>query len=129
MKKKSGLKSFKFHINSFPLCEKGILAHDPASPLEEKQKFGNCNITNQSQVRNFEDSNLLENKSEKTIRAAKYDQLLNDCLIDPLYLPRNILEDIPNWSHEFKLKFTCSITKEESTIQKYFRELAKFLKE
>ena len=81
MKKKSGLKSFKFHINSFPLCEKGILAHDPASPLEEKQKFGNCNITNQSQVRNFEDSNLLENKSEKTIRAAKYDQLLNDCQI------------------------------------------------
>ena len=102
---------------------------DPASPLEEEEKFGNYNLTNQSQVQNFEDSNLLENKSQKTIRAAKYDQLLNDCLIDPLYLPRNILEDIPNWSHEFKLKFTCSITKEESTIQKYFRELAKFLKE
>ena len=48
---------------------------DPASPLEEEEKFGNYNLTNQSQVQNFEDSNLLENKSQKTIRAAKYDQL------------------------------------------------------
>lgn len=102
---------------------------DPTSSLEEEQKFGNYDVTNQSQVQNFEDSNLLENKSQKTIRTAKYDQLLNDCLIDPLGLPRNILEDIPNWSNEFKLKFTCSITKEESTIKKYFSELAKFLKE
>ena len=102
---------------------------DPASPLEEEQKFGNDDIANPSQVQKSGDINLLENKSPKTIRAAKYDQLLNACLIDPLGLPRNILEDIPNWSKEFKLKFTCAITKEESTIKKYFSELAKFLKE
>ena len=70
----------------------------------------------------------MSNISIQAIKAAKYNQILNEFLIDPLGLRRNILKDIPEWSNEFKTKFTSSITKNESTIKKYFSELVKFLK-